>query len=373
MKEEKQPIAFFCRAKPQGADAFDIFKIANRVFIGYPFWKEKMLEDNYPEKLEMCMINPTQITDEEEWEGLKNSNNYVPQFTQNRNFIENVTKGSIVVIPRPEFGEVHIARIKSEFHIVNSPCWREKYLELRLDQGLHKKEMKEHQYNRSVVKSVVDRENCLAGDVAQGWKVDEYKSVNLAFIPGWIRHSLFGRSTYGQVRETHPLDSELTSHEILTKIYCGTRPSEYKWSCDLEEIKRRLVDSSLNSHSLEVLVVSLLQLDNPKEFWHHTGGAGDGGIDGFASDQNGNTVGVMQAKYHEYCYPKFSENKIDSGIRRYAAVFLSMDINSEPLVDNTTYIDLDWIAERVKHYWKFLPIALSLRIGSPEYWGNLVR
>ena len=362
----KQPIAFFCRAKPQGADAFEIFKMAKRVFIGYPFWKEEMYDDNYPEQLKFCMINPTQYTDEE-WKELKNRNNYIAKFTENRNFIGNVTKGSIVVIPRPEFGDVHIARIKSKFHIVNSPCWREEYLELRLQQGLHKNEMKNHQDM-----SVVDCENCLTGDVAQGWEVDEYKSVTLAFIPGWIRHSLFGRSTYGQIREKHPLDSKLTSHELLTEIYCGTCPSEFKWSCDLEEIKRRLVDSSLNSHSLEVLVVSLLQLDNPKISWHHTGGIGDGGIDGFASDEKGKTVGVMQAKYHAYCYPEFSD-KIDSGIRRFAAVFLSMDIYSKPSMDNTTYIDLDWIAKRVQRYWKFLPIALSLRIGSPENWRIHVR
>ena len=30
------PIAFYCLAKPQGCDAFPIFRKARRVFLGYP-------------------------------------------------------------------------------------------------------------------------------------------------------------------------------------------------------------------------------------------------------------------------------------------------------------------------------------------------
>ncbi len=349
MEKPKKPIAFFCRAKPQDADAFEIFKDHNHVFIGYPFWTEDCTEQLYQTDLTRCIRNPMAYTDEE-WARLGANR----QITQNRNFIKTVARGSIVVIPRPTLGVAYLAQICSEFYIHNNPPWRCQYLNLRLEQRLD-----------------ADDYNCgHTGDIAQGWKVNKYVEVSLSRIPGWIRRSLFGRSTYGSIWRPHPLDDKLTPHQVLSDLYekmqFGNQYQGKEWTLDIEEIKRRLVDSSLNNSSLEVLVVSLLQLDEPTIYWHHSGGPGDGGVDGFGSDENGNTVGILQAKYSAPYFPEFADD-VPPEIQRYSAVFLPVHPDRVPQdSENTTYIDLEWIAKKVKKYWKNLPISLTLRIGNSD-------
>ena len=56
MLRSGQPYAFFCRAKPQNADALDIFKKAGRVFIGYPLLRERGSYN--PEALQSCLVDP---------------------------------------------------------------------------------------------------------------------------------------------------------------------------------------------------------------------------------------------------------------------------------------------------------------------------
>ena len=65
MLRSGQPYAFFCRAKPQNADALDIFKKAGRVFIGYPLLRERGSYN--PEALQSCLVDPNGASDKE-WE-----------------------------------------------------------------------------------------------------------------------------------------------------------------------------------------------------------------------------------------------------------------------------------------------------------------
>ena len=103
------------------------------------------------------------------------------------------------------------------------------------------------------------------------------------------------------------------------------------WSLEPEEVKRHpfppfiqcLVDTLSNPCAFENLVVALLQLEHPDDSWHHTGGPGDGGIDGFGCNEAGEIVGLMQAKYYADSAPELgSLSQADRKIRRYAAVLI---------------------------------------------------
>ena len=126
----ENPIAFFCRAKPQNADALRICMEAKRIFIGYPLLRRG---DRYdPSALGRCLVNPT--CSDEEWRREIARRGSTRSFNRNRNFIPLVTRGSIVVIPRPEHGAVYVGRICGPFEIVDSPPWADAYLALRAEQ-----------------------------------------------------------------------------------------------------------------------------------------------------------------------------------------------------------------------------------------------
>ena len=334
------PIAFYCRAKPQECDAFTIFDEARRVFIGYPLVRQGEVYNS--RALFACLVNPT--CSQEEWEaqtaGRTNRN-----FARNRNFVPNVTNGSIVVIPRPSQGAAYVARVTGPFEILNAPPWGQAYLELRMQHGLN-----------------CDDDNCHhIGDVAQGWPVDEYRRIDLSRVPGWLRRSFLGRSTYNEL-PSHPLDAEITAFQVLEEILEGSHALEAPWSLELDVIKKRLLDALNNPCAFENLVVELLQLENPGEIWQHTGGPGDGGIDGVGTNDAGEVVALMQAKYYAKEAPELDNlTTVERPLRCYAAVFLPE--NPKAPTDGSRLLCLDWIASAVQRNWRRLPLALTMRIG----------
>ncbi|MDE0341652.1 MAG: hypothetical protein OXK82_00515 [Deltaproteobacteria bacterium] len=334
------PIAFYCRAKPQECDAFVIFDQARRVFIGYPLVRRGEAYDS--RALSTCLVSPTCL--QEEWEA-HTAGRSKREFTRNRNFVPCVTKGSIVVIPRPSEGAAYVARVTGPFEIVNAPPWTQAYLKLRMQLGLD-----------------CDDDSCYhTGDVAQGWPVDEYRRIDLSRVPGWLRRSFLGRSTYNQL-PPHPLDSQITAFQVLEEILEGSPRLEAPWTLELDAIKKRLVDALNNPCAFENLVVELLQLENPGELWHHTGGPGDGGIDGVGSNEAGEVVGLMQAKYYAKTAPDLgSLTTVGRRPRCYTAVFLPE--NPEGPTDGSRLLCLDWIASAVQRHWRRLPLALTMRIG----------
>jgi hypothetical protein len=338
----RQPIAFFCRAKPQGADAFEIFRQAGYAFIGYPLLRRNRQYD--PNALADCYGNPT--CPQGEWQAEVVGRPNRRAYNRNRNFIPHVTKDSIVVVPRPERALAYVAYVTGPFEIVNSPGWLDDYLALRAKQG----------------KDVDDQTNQHAGDVSHGWPVDEYRPVSLSQFPGWLRKSMLGRSTYGLFRD-HPMDGSRTAHACLSNIIAGWTFIPQEWTTDNEEVKRRVLDF-LTPSTFEHLVVSLLQLEHPKEIWQQTGGPGDGGIDGLGSNGAGKAVAILQCKYEASRTPEIGEGgPPNSYIRRYAAVLLPEDI--DPPTDGTEFINLDWIAQRVLKHRNRLPLALTLMVGEP--------
>ena len=337
-----QPIAFFCRAKPQKADALKIFKEARRVFIGYPLGRKETTYD--PSALRTCLVDPA--CPEEEWEReiADEDKGYRRQLNKNRNFIPLVTPGSIVVIPRPEQGAVYVGRIVGGFEIVDSPPWADKYMDLRAEQQVY----------------LEDEEYWHVADVAQGWPVDEYKRVDLPRIPGWLRRSMFGRSAYGEFQD-HPIDQNTRAYDELYRIIKGDIVRTC-WTLESDEIKRRLV-ATLTPNTFEHLVVSLLQLEHPNEIWHQTGGPGDGGIDGLGSNDEGEVVGLMQAKLYAWSAPGLGDlGHSDRRIVRYAAVLIPEEPN--PPSDGTTLLDLAWITDAVRRHWRVLPQARAMRVGT---------
>lgn len=335
--------AFYCRAKPQTSDAWPIFRDAPGVFIGYPLVRHGLGYD--PHALAHCLVNPG--CSQEEWDEQINRAGRTNQFSANRNLVRDVATGSIVVIPRPGDGLAHLGRIAGPFEIVNDPPWLDDYLELRRKQRLDDEELK-YQH---------------AADVAQGWPVEKWVSVSLSSIPGWIRRSLFGRSTYGRLH-AHPLDPNKTAQDVLAALLeSGGRAALPEPSVDLEKIKSRLVDT-LTAGAFEHLMVNLMQLENPKEFWTHTGGPGDGGVDGLGVGRDGRTVAVMQCKlYGSQAAAWSSSGNSEHGPRRITAILVDDKRSNVPA--DGTLCDLETIAALVKKHHKHLPEAKAMRIFTP--------
>ena len=335
------PIAFQCRAKPQGCDALPVFERARRVFIGYPLVRRQEGREVYdPQALVSCLVDPR--CDDAEW-SRQTSGRTHRSFTRNRNFVPSVTKGSIVVVPRPGHGAAHLGRICGPFEIVNRPPWAQAYLDLRRSQGLDTEDENQH-----------------VADVAQGWPVDAYRRVDLSRIPGWMRRSLLGRSTYNEL-PPHPLDGDLTACDVLDRILVGSDTVPMAWSIEPQVVKRRLVQTLGSPYAFENLVVALLQLEHPQEIWNHTGGPGDGGIDGLGSSEAGETVAVMQAKYYAPTAPGL-EDVAGRSCRRYTAVLLPG--NPTMPTDGSCLLNLEWITHAVIRHWRRLPLAQTMRVGA---------
>lgn len=339
------PIAFYCRAKPQDADAFEVFNEAQRVFIGYPLLRKYADGTDYAydsQNLDQCLVNPM---DDFDWGVQISKHKKTQQFNKNRNFAKRVTRGSIAVIPRPELGSVYLAKVTSDFEITNNPVWADNYIKLRAKAKLN----------------IDDTSKRHIADVCQGWQVKKYKQVDLSKLPAWLRRSLFGRTTYG-VFKNHPLDENITAFDCLDDLYEDRPLKALTWTTKINEVKERLIEN-LSANSFEHLVVSLLQLEHPNEIWHQTGGPGDGGIDGLGSDDHGNAVGIMQAKFYSEHAPVLPL-KNDKGIRRYAAVLLP----EHPVCTeiSTKLLDLNWTAKMVVKHCKKLPLATTMRVGNPQ-------
>lgn len=122
-----------------------------------------------------------------------------------------------------------------------------------------------------------------------------------------------------------------------------------------------MVDT-LVPYAFECLVVSLLQLERPDELWHQVGGTGDGGVDGIGSDEEGDLVGLMQAKLYARHAPGFPvAGPHNPGVHLYSDVLAPE--RPAPPDGGAQLLDLNWIATAVQQHWRFLPQARAMRIG----------
>ncbi len=267
-----KPIVFFSRCRPQKADLIDIVLKNNRAFIGWPAW----VADYKIGQLRECIADLA--CSDSKWESLvPHFDEYRRHYTQNRNLVKKVVPGSLVLVPRPNLGLVYAGRVQGSFELINNPPWAAEYLRLRKEQGLE-----------------VDHEGSHVADVVQCWQVDRFRPIPFPVIPAWIRASLFGRSTYGEIKPIGEL--ELDPYNILDRLIENPSSVTRPWTRNIFEIEQRLL-SDIGPSTFEHLCVALLQLEHPDEIWAHVGGSGDGGVDGVGADQFGNVTSLLQCKW----------------------------------------------------------------------------
>jgi hypothetical protein len=331
-----EPIVFFSRCKPQYADVIDIVLSERRIFIGHPMAREGATYN--PKNLKSCVVDPS--CEDDEWAVAHASSDKRRQFNQNRNLIRNVQKGSIAMVPRPSRGVIYCGKIISDFELEDAPGWYEKYMDIRGD---------------------TDGEDTWhAADVAQGWRVDQFKPIPVPRIAAWIRRSLFGRSTYGVI---HPDQIGGDPYPVISRAIEGDGFEQREWTLDASLIEKRLIND-LTPSTFEHLVVSLLQLEHPSEVWSQVGGSGDGGVDGVGAGQNGNVTGLLQCKWQYWGEEVFSTDSVwandNRPLRKYlAALRYAEDVKPQGCI----FLDRVKVASMIVQHHKRLPQALSMRIG----------
>lgn len=364
-------IVLISKARQLGLDAFPTFRKAKRVFFGYVVESN---DDNVPDPsrdIRKRLVNLSEVP-LRDWKRLRLGRGY----SATRNSIQTVKReldnergAAIVMIPRPSNGKIWLGRITPGFEIVNNPL-EESWISGWLDVC-----------QRARSEGKLKEEVNPVPEVAQGWRVvGGYKRFDLSQLPGWLhRLTMFRQAVRVLATDTrHPLDDHgknrepETAYSVLDGMLRGEERGVLTRTFKREDIKRRLVDV-LNPYSFENLIVSLLQLGEPETrrqvVWRHTGGPGDGGIDGIGS-REGKTVGVLQTKFHAWDPPRWSGEKVE-GVRRYVAVLLLERPPPSPrrcpdgsacLGDGSRLLDLDWVAERVQAHWRQLPLAQTIRV-----------
>ncbi|MBC7283901.1 restriction endonuclease [Hoeflea sp.] len=264
--------------------------------------------------------------------------------------------------PRPSKGVIYCGVVEGEFELIDNPskeewfktwekCWEERWGTPPYEDSTRKISQKD----KADLKDA-----WMAGEIAQTWRVDKFREIQAAQVPVWIRRSLFGRSTYGIVKDQFGLNPYQAMFEILRENFCFEPRS---WTKSPAEIQQRLL-TDFTPSAFEHLVVALLQLEHPDEIWTHVGGSGDGGVDGMGSDSNGKTIGLLQCKWI-YSGEKLELADVwrgaEKGPRRFLASIHHRDDQRGP--DGFEFLNKDKIAELlIKHAAK-LPQAVTLRVG----------
>ena len=202
-----------------------------------------------------------------------------------------------------------------------------------------------------------------AADVAQCWEVDEFREIPFTKFPRWLLGSLNGRSTYGVIPERVENSYDKISLILSTD---GYRPRD--WTLDKNEIENRLKDD-MSPSSFEHLMVSLLQLENKDDIWWHTGGSGDGGLDGIGANARGEVTGILQCKLHLNSKTSSLDDEILDQYRNKKRFLASIFYNDTFVqkFENIEFLGLPQISELLIRHYKNLPQAISMRIGSANW------
>lgn len=333
------PLVFFLRERPLEADIIDLVLEEKRVFVGYPAWREN--EQFYRDSLSKSLISPA--LPPLEWTATKALiEDFSRSHTMVHNLVQEVSVGSIVLVPRADRGCIYAGRIANEFEIIDAPPWRDRYLNLRKDQGLRFEPEQEY-----------------IGDVVQSWKVVEFVSLPFPLVPTWIRKSLFGRSQLGRI---HPNDDlKLDPYEVLDTLLEDPTFRPQQHTSNVHEVEKRLVEG-VSPLVFEHLVVALMQLENPDETWIQVGGSGDGGCDGLGYDVHGNLIGAIQCKWEYWGDELPFMLPADSAVRRIIAALLHPNC-CDIVPIGAEFLSRQRIAELVLKHHANLPLALTLRIG----------
>ncbi|MBK1625424.1 hypothetical protein [Afifella marina] len=333
------PKVFFSRCKPHGIDAVCVARECERLFFGYPMRKQGAHYDRH--SLRSCIVDVT--CDEATWAAEHAASDRLRQYNQNRNFVSEIEHGSIALVPRPAEGVIYCGYVEGGFELVNDPTWYDIWESI----------WRKH-------KSEDPDEYWIASEVAQTWKVDKFRPVPVPRIPVWIRRSLFGRSTYGIVRGYLDLDPYKTMQDVLG--IDGFLPRS--WTTDPREVERRLI-TDVTPDAFEHLMVAILQLENPEEFWTHVGGSGDGGLDGLGADASGEVVGLLQCKW-AYDGEDLKLNTQWASERHRPRTILAAASHRDGVAapPGIEFFDKAAVAQLLVKHAEALPQARALRIGN---------
>jgi hypothetical protein len=329
-------LVFFSRCKPHNSDPIDLVLENNRVFIGYPAFRQDVVAQ--PGHLKEAVIDPG--CPPEEWAGLKpNFGKDRRQYQQNRNLFQKIKRGAIALVPRLDRGVVYAGRVIAPFEVLDDPAWGQDYLALHHLQ-LDDKEACDHLAN-----------------VAQCCKVDRFREIRFPLIPAWIRRSLFGRSTYGFIADIPDHDP----YVALDRLIDHPERRKPSWTRDAREVENRLLDG-IGPTAFEHLCVDLLQLECRQDTWIHVGGSGDGGVDGMGFGPDGRVNGMLQCKW---AYRDEDITIADPEIRGSVREILAALIH--PAAPKHTagieFWSREHVASLVLKHAESLPVAMSLRIG----------
>lgn len=328
---------FFIRCKPWGKDAADIALRNKIVFFGYALIDRNRYDGSH---LRSCLADPSGSQDQ--WnEGLKREvNSYRQQANRNRNIVGRIQPGDIVILPRPSRGFAYCSYISEKgFELVDNPTWAAEFRSL-LPDG-------ENMYHEA--------------EMAQCWHVDGFVAVPIPRLPGWIRRSFFGRSTYGIVPTLDGRDPFPVMSAIMARKHWEPR----EWTTEIAAAEDRLL-TDMAPEPFEHLIVALLQLENPDHVWFHIGGSGDGGVDGISADDSGQVSGLLQCKWQYGNEPILFSDKWGSGETSPRMILASLihptTVRKDPKIE---FIDRRRVAELTVKHAARLPQAMSMRIGTP--------
>lgn len=342
MSESPPPTVFFSRCKPHGVDAVDIATTFQRVFFGYTQLKAGTTFDRH--NLAACLVDVSRHRDE--WGvDLETPHDDRRQHSKNHNFVRAIAPGSIAMIPDVRSGVIHCGRVGP----------------FRLDHNEAAYRAFAPRHDRELPDDAAKDGARLAGEIAQGWDVPGgFVAIPVPQIPASIRRSLFGRSTYGLIKpNAERPDPYQTMSDLMERSAFKPRP----WTLDPAEVSRRISDIVTPS-MFESLVVSLLQLDDPKLMWLPVGGSGDGGVDGIAADETGAVVALLQCKWHYSGGPVFAGTARSTFAADRPASYLATSSGNKAAPDAADVIlDRSWLIEKILQHRAKLPLALTLRVG----------
>lgn len=329
---------FYSRCRPRNADAIEIVLRERSVFIGYPVWRPDV--DARRGELSKAIVGFNEPN--EAFEAARCEMGNPKMARQSHNFAQAVQTGDIALVPRPSHARVYAGYVTRRFEVLNDPPWANDYMSLRQQQGLDYDDVSH------------------LGDIAQCCTVDYFRPLPFASIPGWIRRSLLGRSTFGRIGLLPVLGMD--PYAALKALMDSPARAVREWTRDPQEVECRLVES-VSPNGLEHLCVALLQLEHPDEIWEHVGGSGDGGIDGVGADARdpARTVGLLQCKWEFWGGPlEIAAQEAEPGMRQVLASLLHPELGCQPT--KAEFWSRRHIAQLVIKHAGSLPLAISLRV-----------
>lgn len=340
-------VLFYSKCRPQGVDAWPIARQYKRVFIGYPPWRKLDYSDSSTDWRTTGVSHLLIDLTDPQFESIERNDNgrgYKSAVTHHRNLASRIDTGSIVLVPRPSEGKCYAGEVSRPFELVDIPPWGDRYLDLRKASGCTVEDPLGH-----------------IGDVVQTWPIDNWHALPFVGLPRWISYRLLSRNTLGIIEDlADPPVSALGEVQQLL----GRAPGAFFQPVrGAENLERALLDW-LSPSIFELLVVELLQLEQPDVHWHHVGGSGDGGVDGIAVTGEGQLVGVLQCKWHGSLSPAALFKTLPTNVpvnHRIVAILHGHQDGPEYSHDGR-FLNRQRMAKLVWKHRRELPLAKSLGI-----------